>query len=360
MPGLTFGIDDNNRAGSTTPHLAYTTISGTPTQAGEYDVTLTLTDGDGDATTSSTFKIFVNAAPSFGGAQVPNAVFAIGEEGTITLPAVTLGNGTWEHHARAWDPALPPWLTFDNAGPAALKLHGTAPSSDANAQTYTLTVTDNPIGSQTSGDSATLSLCFSVGDGTPCGLSFEAVTVADQTYTKGRRIEPLTLPEARQGTGAVTYTLSGLPRGLVFDSGTRRLSGTPGEIIDSPRTATYTATDAADDSLSLEFKIKVIGPLSFGGEAPSRFDFTEGIDVGTITLPKAEGGTGTKTYSVSSGIPDRFGASIPVPRQAGTVRQTPTSAGKFKLVLKATDENGASASLYHPGPRAPAAEVSGP
>ena len=142
VPGLTFGIDDNNRAGSTTPHLAYTTISGTPTQPGEYDVTLTLTDGDGDATTSSTFKIFVNAAPSFGGAQVPNTVFAIGEEGTITLPAVTLGNGTWSDHLLTlilMGSAALVAEFHDEINPAAMRLSGTPPAgSDADAKTFSV------------------------------------------------------------------------------------------------------------------------------------------------------------------------------------------------------------------------------
>ena len=176
-------------------------------------------------------------------------------------------------------------------------------------------------------------------------VNFDGVTVPDQTYTKGRRIVPLTLPEARQGTGALTYSVDGLPGGLSFDPGTRQISGTPsGAGADSlTHTVTYSVTDAADANDNLTFEITVNVPLTFGGVAPSGFDFTKDIDIGTITLPKARGGVGDPSYSVS-GVPAGLSFNVDSRELSGT----PTSAGAFKLVLKATDRNGAAATLLIP------------
>ena len=321
------------------------TLSGTPTQIGSFAVIYTATD-EADASASLTFDIEVDGAPSFAGTRVANTVFAIGEEGEITLPELILGNGEASEHTFDWNPGLPSWLGFDRSDPAVLKLSGTAPDGDVAAQEYVLTVTDSPVTGQTSGDSVTLSLCFSVGDGAPCGVNFDdGVTVPNQTYTKGRRIVPLTLPEARQGTGALTYSVDGLPGGLSFDPGTRRLSGTPGEADNDPFSVTYTVTDTADATASLSFEITVNAPLSFSGVATSGLDFTKDTALpDNITLPEARDGVGERTYSVS-GLP----AGLSFNSDSRKLSGKPTSAGSFRLILKATDENGASASLTFPG-----------
>ena len=317
------------------------TLRGTPTEFGRFPMTYTATD-NAKKISSLEFVIEVDGAPSFAGARVANTVFAIGELGEISLPEATPGNGRWDEHTLSWIPGLPAWLTFDEADPTALKLGGTAPAgSDADAQVFELTLTDRAVGDETTGDSATLSLCFSVGGGEPCGVRLDHAEVADRTYTRGRPIAPLTLPEARLGTGELTYALDGLPRGLTFDPGTRRLSGTPSQS-GGPFTATYTVTDTAEAEASLTFAITVERPLSFGGVAPSRLDFTEGAAV-TRTLPAAEGGTGTLSYS-ASGLPAGLGFDA----SSRTLSGAPTRAGNFTLVLNATDENGASASLTFP------------
>ena len=44
-----------------------------------------------------------------------------------------------------------------------------------------------------------------------------AVTVADQTYTEGEAVSPLTLPEASGGNGTLSYSLAPTVPGLTFD-----------------------------------------------------------------------------------------------------------------------------------------------
>ena len=68
---------------------------------------------------------------------------------------------------------------------------------------------------------------------------------ADQMYTAGSAITPLVLPAASGGTGALTYSLLGLPAGLVFDGATRTISGTPSAATDGAVEIFYTVTDEA-------------------------------------------------------------------------------------------------------------------
>ncbi len=85
-----------------------------------------------------------------------------------------------------------------------------------------------------------------------------AARIADQRYAERQPIEPLTLPEASGGDGALTYALAPeLPVGLRFDAATRVLHGTP--RVSSPTTAfTYSATDEDGDGASLNFAITVL------------------------------------------------------------------------------------------------------
>ena len=88
--------------------------------------------------------------------------------------------------------------------------------------------------------------------------------LADQEYTAATPIDPLVLPEASGGTGQLTYSVSTLPAGLVFDPATRTISGTPTAATDGAVTVAYTATDEAGTAVVLTFSITVNAGLSFG------------------------------------------------------------------------------------------------
>ena len=290
VPGLTFGIDNTRPAAA--PYQAATTIKGTPTQPGEFDVTLKLKDGDNQEKTQATLRIFVNGVPSFAKDPIPNRVFPAGQSFEIDLPKLTLGNGQLTNHNFAWDPELPDWLTLDasldTSNMADLKLSGTPPAG-TNAQVYTLTVRDYWLNDHFYWDSAAIELCFSVVGGTPCEASFGDAGVPNQIWTVGAGITPLTLPETSRATGAVTYSVSGLPDGVVFNEATRTLSGAPTEHGEF--TATYRATDAEDASASLTFDITVDGDPSFSETRVATTVFEIGKE-GEIFLPEAIPGNG--------------------------------------------------------------------
>ena len=106
--------------------------------------------------------------------------------------------------------------------------------------------------------------------------SFGTASVADQSWTWGEAIAPLTLPAATGGDGALVYDLTSEPAGLAglsFDPATRTLSGTP--AAGGSHVFTYRAEDAdtnrsESDAAVLTFAVTVETVLSGAEEAVKR------------------------------------------------------------------------------------------
>ena len=124
--------------------------------------------------------------------------------------------------------------------------------------------------------------------------SFGGATVAALTLQRGVAMEPVTLPRATGGNGALRYGLTSEPAGLAglsFDPVSRRLTGTPGRA--GSLTFTYRADDAdanrADsDAAILTFEVRVI--LDRAREAVKKTLAA----VGTRTLSSALGHIGAR------------------------------------------------------------------
>ena len=90
----------------------------------------------------------------------------------------------------------------------------------------------------------------------PPPLSFAAtVAVADRSHFPDRAIQPLVLPAAAGGSGALTYSLSPRVPGLTFTAGSRTLRGTPTQI--GEYAMTYAVRDETGASARLTFTISV-------------------------------------------------------------------------------------------------------
>ena len=181
--------------------------------------------------------------PSFGSASVPAQSYTEGTEiPPLELPTARGGDGRLFY---ALSPSLPAGLRLNRG---TRRLSGT-PTTPQAAREYTWTATD------ADGDAARIT--FTVTVAPDLRPSFDNVSVPDQSYTEGTAITPLVLPEATDGNGPLTYTLSpSLPNGLTLNDVTRRLSGNP----ISPQAATrytWTATDADGDEATLTFTIAI-------------------------------------------------------------------------------------------------------
>ena len=87
-------------------------------------------------------------------------------------------------------------------------------------------------------------------------LHFEGQGIGGLAFEVNSTIEPVTLPQAKGGNGSISYGVEGsLPRGLRFDSNSRRLYGTPLEAGDW--SLTYAATDEAGARATLPLVIRV-------------------------------------------------------------------------------------------------------
>ena len=197
------------------------------------------------------------------------------------------------------------------------------------------------------------------GDPGDSSLAFaDNTAIPDQSYTAGTTITPLVLPAASGGTAPLVYSVSALPAGLVFDSGTRTISGTPTAATDGAVIVIYTVIDSGGSAAVLTFNITVNEGLSLGDffdffgssgkviptashDLAEIREFIVGQRVEGIVLPAASGGTAPLTYSLSPALP----AGLTFDAVTRTIAGTPRAAAETAYMYTVTDANGASASL---------------
>ena len=254
--------------------------------------------------------------------------FAVEYDGEILLPSIRYASGFYrQEFLGQWISSAPVTLP-DDAEPEE-----TGPGSGPDSETET--------GGTNTGE----------GEG-GSGFAFTS-TPSDQTFTAGTRIDPIVLPTATGGTGALRYDLIHRIRGLAFDRTTRALSGTPetpGEHL-----IFYTVSDAAGAVANTTFTINVSGgaPPSGPTAADPRPTFGDaeiapqtwivGNAINPLTLPEATGGNAPIRYDLDPSIPGIF-----FNRSSRTVSGEPTRLGNFTMRYSATDADGDGASILFP------------
>ena len=225
------------------------TIAGAPgkTFGGTAGASLryTVTDANG-ASAMRDFVMRVIAAPFFRSVSIPDQFYTAGVAiPTLTLPDAASGIGTLVYDLQ---PGAANGLSVDLENRT---LTGT-PDTVTDAVTYTYTALDD------NNVSATLTFTVTV---LPA-LSFDLGTIAapEESYDflRNRTITPLVLPPAT-GAEPLTYTLTPIPDGLIFNATTRTLSGAPTTAVDTA-TLTYTVIDSnpqTPQSVSLTFSVTV-------------------------------------------------------------------------------------------------------
>ena len=153
-------------------------------------------DADGDEITL-TFTITVLEAdkvPSFGDATIADRSWSLDRTiRALQLPAASGGNGALTY---TLTPDLPAGLSFD----ASTRQITGVPSAIQPAVTYSWKAADED------NDEATLTFTIAVeADAAP---GFGDAAIADQSWSQGRAIRALQLPEASAGNGALAYTLT--------------------------------------------------------------------------------------------------------------------------------------------------------
>ncbi len=278
------------------------TLSGVPTQSGNFPITVTATDSN-NCTGSRNYTLVINCQ-----------VISIQP---VTIPSGTVGavygltftaNGAIGAVTFSLNGKLPPGIGFSGA---------TLSGTPTQAGNYPISVT--------------------AVDENNCSTTRNYTLVINcQTIT----VNPATIPAATAGVaysqnftqvggvGTVNFGLSGsLPNGMNFSGST--LSGTPTQSGNF--TFTVTATDANNCSGSRTYTLAV--SLTCGTIAINPATLPNGV-VGVLYSQSltGTGGFGTYSFALDSGtLPPGVNLS------GANLTGTPNSAGTFNFVLRATD-----------------------
>lgn len=297
-------------------------ITGTPTTAGNYTVTVNVTDsslgaGPYNANTTALLTIAaptITLSPASG--ALPGAQAGVGYSQTITstggIAPISYGvTGT-----------LPPGMTLSS---------GTISGTPTSTGTYNFTVT----GTDASGNSYTGTANYSI------TVSAPTITVSTASLISGTVAAPYN-PGATQN---VTATGGNAPHNFTIDTGTLPagmtlttggvLSGTPTQGGTFPITIRATDSTAGGTYFGTQaYNLVIAAPTITLSPNGVLSNATIGASYNaTIT---ALGGTGAHTFAVAAGdtLPDGLTLST-----SGALSGTPTQAGAFTFTVEASDSS---------------------
>ena len=209
-------------------------ITGTPTGTGSGTITITATNSEGTAAWTMPYSTAA-ALQVPGTPSTPTRTSRTSSSLTLATVAGSGGAATlyrWRYSTNSTVSDTDPMVT--STGPSV-----TIPSLNANDNYWIDVRAENSAGNSAySGNLATATLAAPVMNVAP---SWADNTGTDQSWTQNSAISGITVPAAT-GTPTPTYSASGLPTGVSFDTGTRGISGTPTGI--GSGTITITATNS--------------------------------------------------------------------------------------------------------------------
>lgn len=284
-------------------------ISGTPTEAGTTDITVTLTDDDG-ATTEATLTLFIAEALHITTTSLPDGV--VGTSYTQTTLTAAGGNSdsyTWN------STTLPDGLTLSDAG----KLTGT-PTSSGVYQNVTITVTD--------GDARTAEATFTITIDQAVHITTGSLPdgVVGVTYST-------TTLSAAGGTPYYNWHSDTLPVGLSL-SGDGQLKGTP-------------------TSSGVYNNVKIIATDHNGKTAEATYTITiaPAVHITTSSIPDGIAGTSypATTLSAADGAgsyhwqANNLPGGLSINADTGVISGTAyTAGGPTQATITVTDDAGTS------------------
>ncbi|HEX9981561.1 MAG TPA: putative Ig domain-containing protein [Flavobacterium sp.] len=304
IPSLPAGLTFNTATGQ---------ISGTPsavTAMATYTVTATNSGG------TASFGVVITVsetAPTALSYSSPH-VFTIGSEIIALNPSVTGNVSTY-----SVSPALPAGLSLN---PVTGIISGT-PTSVTAVAVYTVTASN-------SGGSTTFGISITVNDAAPHSLSYHTPNV----YTINVPIVPLTPTVTGNVTGFSIFP--SLPAGLVFNTATGVISGTPVAFVQISNHTVTAFNSGGDVSFAVAITIADVAPSGLSYTTPNVF--TSGIAI-TPLVPTITGNT--TGYTISPALPTGLSINL----TTGVISGVPFSITPTESYLVTATNSGGNATF---------------
>lgn len=288
-------------------------ISGTPTVAGTYPVTVTASDGAGfTATVAFTWTVSNTVTMTDPGHQASTSgtgITPVAVPATDSLPGAVLSFGAGG--------SLPPGLSVD---PATGIISGTP--STAGTFPVTITATDD------SDFSAQVSFTWTIAN---------TVTVTDPgdlAGVSGTAVTPVAIVAVDSSSVATTtFSADGLPDGISIGTTNGTFSGTPTTAGTYP--VTVTVTDSAGFVGSTSFTWTVTNTVTVSN--PGARTDASGTAITPLTVVASDSSpTATTIASAAGTLPP----GLSIDPSTGTVSGTPTTGGVFAVTITVSDDGG--------------------
>ena len=316
---------------------------------GEYSVTVTVSDADGNTATSGskkdvdtvsfTITVAADTKHAFASSVSNQTYIATQQIDELQLPSASGGNGDPDYAVSA----LPDGLTFTES---SLKITGTPnvptpPATLPATRTITYSVIDADDNTANTDKSELTFDITIVADTVPAFPS--GTSISNKAYIQNTQINDLQLPAASGGNGAIQYSVSNLPVGLVASNDKPpKITGTP--TTAETKSVTYTAKDsdkdnAAGDQVSLTFTIEVAADTApdFGSGSVSDQNTVEGQAITAIDMPSTTGGNGDLAYSAGSTLPDGLVINSSSGQITGTPNAGASASSPYTVTVTVSD-----------------------